>query len=280
MIAKKPQLVVKSNRLVEASYRLSLVEQQVILYAICRCREEAQGLFADQPITIMAQDFAKQYGTDPANVYRQVKEAMETLFNRHVVIHGTDPATGKPMVTKTRWISQASYVDGAGHVKFIFAPAVIPFITRLGEEGFFTSYRLEKIGRMTSTHAVRLYEMLVQYLSVGKREIDLLWLKDALQIGDQYPRVVDLKKWVVDVAVAQINDYSDLNVSYEQTKTGRVVTGFAFKIKRKPGEKKAKAEPIDKDYVDKHARPGESYNAAFQRLAEQRDLDLTTRGAK
>ena len=95
MIAtKKTELVVKSNRLVEASYRLSMIEQQVVLYAICRAREEEKWLFADLPLTVRAQDFAKQFGIDGTNVYRQLKEAMDTLFNRHVVLHDTDPETG------------------------------------------------------------------------------------------------------------------------------------------------------------------------------------------
>ena len=37
-LIKKTDLVVKSNRLIEASYRLTLNEQRIILYAICRCR--------------------------------------------------------------------------------------------------------------------------------------------------------------------------------------------------------------------------------------------------
>ena len=277
VMAKKTELVVKDNRLIEASYRFTLIEQQVVLYAICRSREEAKGLFADLPVTIRAQDFAKIFGMDESNVYGQLKEAMNRMFSREATIHDTDPATGKPRVTRTHWISQSSYVDGAGHIQFIFAPAVIPFITRLGEEGNFTQYKLEKIGRMTSTHAVRLYELLVQYLSIGKRSVEVPWMKEALQVAEQYPRVVDFKKRVVDVAVQQINDLSDLTVSYEQRKTGRAVSHFDFKIKAKHGETKAKAAPIDRVYVEKHARPGESYDMAFRRLIEERGqgrLDL------
>ena len=58
---KKHELVVKSNRLIEASYRLSLNEQRIILYAICRCREEQKGLFPDSPVVITAEAFAKQF---------------------------------------------------------------------------------------------------------------------------------------------------------------------------------------------------------------------------
>ena len=271
MPKQKNEMVVKDNRLIEASYRFTLIEQQVVLYAICRCREEQKGLFADLPVTIRATDFAKTFGMDESNVYYQLKAAMDRMFSREATIHDTDPATGKPRVTRTHWISQSSYVDGAGHIQFIFAPAVIPFITRLGEEGGFTSYRLEKIGRMTSTHAVRLYELLVQYASIGKREVEVPWLRTRLQIGaDEYPRIVDFKKWVVDVAVNQINEHSDLAVSYEQRKTGRSVTHLDFKVKTKPGEVKPKAEKIDRVYVEKHAKPGESYDQAFRRLIEER----------
>src|SRR6476469_5763249 len=102
MAVKKTELVAKSNRLIEASYRLSLVEQQVVLYAICRCREEEKGLFADLPITIRVADFGAQFGYDMSgNVYRQLKEAMDNLFERQAVIHDTDPEIGKPRVTKT-----------------------------------------------------------------------------------------------------------------------------------------------------------------------------------
>jgi plasmid replication initiation protein len=269
MAAKKTELVVKSNRLVEASYRLNLIEQQVVLFAICRAREEEKGLFADLPVTIRAADFAAKFGTGTGTVYEQLKAAMDTLFNRHVVIHDTDPETGKPRVTKTRWISQASYVDGAGHIQFIFAPAVIPFITRL-EKTEFTQYRLEKIGKMSSVYAVRMYETLVQYLTAGKRSLEVAWLRETLCLTGEYSVLADLKKRVIDVAVSQINEHSDIEVSYAQRKTSRVVSHLDFKIKLKDSEKpKPKKKPLTQAEVDKKARPGESNDAAWRRLLEE-----------
>lgn len=268
---QKSEMVAKSNRLVEASYRLDLIEQQIILYAICRAREEEKGLFADLPVTIRAAAFAAQFGLDPGdgNVYRQLKKAMDTLFTRFVVLHDIDPATSNSRVTKTHWISQASYVDGAGHIQFIFAPAVIPFITRLGDDGGYTTYRLEKIGHMSSVHAVRLYELLVQYLSIGSRGIELPWLRDVLCLANEYPRVLDFKKRVIDVAVAQINEHSDIHVSYLQRKTGRVISHFDFTIKARPEPKKPK---LAKPYVspeggsDARALPGESQYSFDKRV--------------
>ena len=240
----KTELVVKANKLIEASYRLNLVEQQIILFAICRSREEQKGLSTDEPITITAAAFAAQFGTNETMVYGQLKEALNTLYARSVTIHDIDPVSGEARVTETRWISDKSYIDGTGQIQMTFARYVIPFITRLGEDGNFTSYRLEKIGAMSSAHAVRLYELLVQYLSIGKREIEIAWLRNILQLEGQYTAIKDLKLRVIDLAVTQINEHSDIAVSYTQRKTGRTVTHLIFAIKAKPEPKKAaKAAP-------------------------------------
>ena len=44
---------------------------------------------------------------------------------------------------------------------------------------------------------------------------------------------------VIELALKQINDYTDITASYEQHKKGRVITGFSFKFKQK---KKTEAE--------------------------------------
>jgi len=238
---KKSELVVKSNRLIEASYRLGLNEQRIILYAICRCREEQQGLLPNLPVTITADSFAKQFPSiDKTNVYRQLKEAMDALYERSVTIHDVDPGSGHARVKKTRWISEAAYVDGAGNVQVSFTPDVIKYITRLEVE--FTSYQLEKVGNMTSAYAVRVYELLSQYRDIGNRTLNLISLRETLGVSPgEYKLTADFIRKVIEVAVKQINDHSDLTVSYKPLKTGRAITDFAFKIKDKDAKPKRQA---------------------------------------
>jgi plasmid replication initiation protein len=268
VVAKK-ELVVKSNRLVEASYRMTLVEQQIILFAICRAREEQRGLTADTPVTITAKAFAEQFGTPEKNVYRDLKEAMRSMFERHVVIHDIRPETGKPRITKTRWISTASYIDGDGAIQLIFSPLVIPFITRLEKE--FTAYRLEKIGKLSSVHAVRMYELLLQFMGIGHREFEIPRLKETLGIEGEYSSIKDFKKWVIDVSVDQINAHTDITTSYTQRKTGRNVTHLNFKIDAKATVPTVVKKPsLTRAYVEKHAHPGESWEVARERLRAER----------
>lgn len=233
MTHQKSELVVKSNRLIEASYRLTLNEQRIILYAICRSREEQKGLFPDQPVVITAEAFAHQFpATKKGHVYQQLKEAMAALYDRSVTLYEADEETGLPQVSTTRWISKASYIDGAGRVKIVFTSEVIKYITRLEKE--FTSYQLEKVGNMTSFYAVRLYELLAKNKEIGGCTLSLKWLRETLQLeSDEYKLTADFKKWIIDAAVKQINDHSDLTVKYEPKKTGRAITDFLFKIKSK-----------------------------------------------
>lgn len=242
---KKAELVVKSNRLVEASYRLTLNEQRIILYAICRCREEQKGLLTNEPVVITADAFANHFPSiEKGSVYGQLKEAMEALYDRSVTLYETDEETGKEQVSKTRWISKASYVDGAGRIKVMFTSDVIKYMTRLEVE--FTSYQLEKVGNMTSAYAVRIYEMLAQHRDIGRRTLNLKWLREALQIApSEYKLTADFKKWVIEIAVEQINKHSDLAVSYKPIKTGRAITDFAFKIKEKDKVSKQAAKSSD-----------------------------------
>lgn len=231
-------LVVKSNRMIEASYRLTLNEQRIILYAICQGREEDKLLLPNESVIITAEAFLKQFPSiGKGHVYEQLKEAMDALYDRSVTLYETDADTGLPQVSKTRWISKASYIDGAGRIKVVFTPDVIKYITRLEEE--FTSYQLEKVGRMTSAHAVRIYELLAQHKGIGNRTLNLKLLRETLGIGPgEYKLTADFIRKVIEVAVDQINKHSDLTVSYKPVKTSRAITDFAFKIKSKDSKPK------------------------------------------
>ena len=53
----------------------------------------------------------------------------------------------------------------------------------------------------------------------------------------------DFKKRVLDPAIKNVNEHTDITVKAEQHKTGRTITGFSFKFKQKQQPKIEK--PID-----------------------------------
>ena len=231
-------LVVKSNRLIEASYRLDIVEQRLILMAIHEARETGLGITSNNFLSIRADEYAMTFGLDPKITYSQLKNAAKTLFHRYVVLHDIHPETGRNRTIEARWVSSVAYVEGSGLVQLKFGDDVVPYITRLEEK--FTSYKIKSISKMTSTYAIRLYELLMQWKNSGVREIDLEKFKQILQVEGQYPALKDFKNRVLDLAITQINQFSDLDVSYENIKLGRKVTGFMFFFGEKPPKKAEK----------------------------------------
>lgn len=227
----KNELVVKSNRLVEASYRLTLAEQRIVLLAIVQARETQTGLTIDSNLEVRAADYAKTFDIPENQAYEQMIEAEQTLFNRYVILHDINPKTGKEDKIKTRWLSSVTYPKGGGSIYLQFAQKIVPYITRLETE--FTPYRLEKVAGMSSVYAIRIYELLIQWGGIGKREVELEWLKKTLMVGDKYERLEHFKTKVIDIGISQINEFSDLTASYTQRKAGRVVTHLIFTFAQK-----------------------------------------------
>jgi len=251
VMSSKTELVVKSNRLIEACYRLGLVEQRLVLLSIVLARETGRGLNAVDFVSITAKDYAEHFNEDDLNnVYAQLKASAKTLYERDFTLYDTDNKTGKPEVITSRWLSARSYVDGAGTIKLQFAPLIVPYITRLEAE--FTKYDLKKIAHMSSAYAIRLYELLIQWGSVVKREVELEWLKKVLMVEREYDRLDNFKKRVLDVALSQINEFSDLTASYTQRTTGRVVTHliFIFSKKTPPKQQTEAAKPAKQPVLE------------------------------
>ncbi len=271
----KNDLVVKSNRLIEASYRLSILEQQIILLAVVRARDGKKGILKCDPALISVKDFAQTYNLSLScgSLYENVKGSVETLFERYVTINDKDPRTGSERTGKVRWISEAWYTKDDATISLVFSPSIIPYIMALQEQ--YTSYDIQQIGNLTSIYAVRMYELLAQFRSTGIRHLEISKLRDMLGLIDEYKLFTHLRQWVIEVAIKQINEHTDLKVSYKVRKTSRRITHIDFSIKEKVSAVSSRPK-LDKAYIDKNALPGESYEVARTRLAKTRDAEKPT----
>ena len=85
---------------------------------------------------------------------------------------------------------------------------------------------------------------------------------------DEYKIMGNFKLRVLDLAVNEINEKTDLTVSYTQEKKGRVIHGFKFVIKQKPPQKAVKNER-DLNTVDMFATMTDKQIAVFSRKLAQ-----------
>lgn len=240
-------LVVKDNALIQASYTLDLAEQRLILLAIVEARESNTGIRADSLLRIHSHNYAKNFGVNNETAYTVMKEACKGLFDRYVTYHDKNPKTGNDRSFHCRWVDKIGYEKNTGIVYLRFTHDVVPLITRLEEQ--FTSYELAQVKNLTSSYAIRLYELLIQWRSVGKTPLfELQEFRRQLGVEDgEYKTMSNFKANVLNIALSQINKHTDIEVKYDQEKSGRNIIGFFFSFKQKKLLKekavKAKANP-------------------------------------
>ena len=113
-----------------------------------------------------------------------------------------------------------AYIDETATVEVIFAPAVVPLITRLEEQ--FSKYDIEQISSLSSAYAVRLYELLICWRTTGKTPVlDLTEFRKRIGVLDtEYQRMDVFKRGVLELALKQINEHTDITATYEQHKRG------------------------------------------------------------
>ena len=250
MISSKSDLVVKSNRLNMAIQNLSLSEVRILQLAIVDARETGNGLSLDKPLSISALRYAKAFGVARQTAHEAILSAEKNLFDRRFSFLDTDDK-----LVKSRWVQRVKYLDDEASIEVILTYDVVNEITRIdGYENFFTQYLLEQTAKMQSTYSVRLYELLVQWKSAKKTPLlQLDCFRQQLGVGvDEYKLMSNFKKRVLDLAVKEINETSDLTVSYEQEKRGKRIVGFKFKVlsKNKPKDIKKKENARDIDTAD------------------------------
>ena len=240
-------LVVKDNALIEASHKLSEVEQRLILLAILKAREFCNSIeeLKDKELVIHASDYIQAFGVDRDAGYKSLKKAVLGLFEAKWGYRFIN-SKGNVEVRYERFTQSAVYVENEATVKFMFANAIIPMLVEL--ERNFTSYEIEQVANLQSRYAMRLYECLIRFKGSKTLTISLDDLRFRFGLLDnEYKAMGDFKRFVLDLAVKQINSNTDITVKYDQHKQGRNITGFTFKFKQKAKVKIAKVEQDKRD---------------------------------
>lgn len=244
------EIVVKHNALVNASYNLELTEQRLILLAIINARETGQGIDSNNVLRIHASDYLKHFDVDKHAAYEALKNAAYGIFQRQFSYTLTDEKTGKTKKTLSRWVQKIAYIDEEGILELAFTIDVVPLITQLEEN--FTRYQLKQVAQLTSKYAIRLYELLIAWRDKCKTPTyEITEFRNRLGVEEsEYKLMHQFKSRVLDLAVNQINEHTDITVKYEQHKRGRLITGFSFSFKfKKP------IKTISKTSVEPTATP-------------------------
>ena len=267
------KLVVKDTALINASYSLGLSEQRLILLAILEARQNSHDGNYDKRLVVSADSYMTHFNVKRSAAYEALQTACKNLFERRFS-YQEKRTRGVANVT-SRWVSEVAYINETATVEIVFAQSVIPLITEL--EGRYTSYTIEQVANLNSGYAVRLYELLIAWRSTGiVSPMQLAELRNKLGVLDgEYERMHHFKARVLDLAIKQINEHTDITVKYEQHKTGRTITAISFTFKQKKAP-----EPITNDgYIkmtDSQVRTFSSKLAALPELGSNAPMGVST----
>ena len=111
-----------------------------------------------------------------------------------------------------------------------------PYLLELVEGGY-TAINIEQIFKLTSTYAVRLIELCLQYRNMTKgnvitRALTIEDIRFYLNVPeDAYEgRMSNFRKYVLDEPILEIEKVTDFKMSYKVEKEGRKVKGFIFEL--------------------------------------------------
>ncbi len=268
----KKLIVVKSNDLVRASYKLTLNEQRVILACIAQLDSMHGTLPKDNEFILSVDDLANRIpGLDRRHAFEVLKEASDTLYERDIRFK-TQRSHGR-----MRWVYSMEYIEGEGRVKLGFSQRITPYLMQLRNN--FTSYQLEEVAALRGAHSIRLFEMLMQFKSTGVCRITVEEFRFTLQLDKQYPRFVDFKRRVIDPAVADLHAHSNLQIRWNVKRKGRtpVALEFVFGVvdqgrldlnepPKKRGRPRQSPAKLTAAYITANAKPGETWEQATNRL--------------
>jgi plasmid replication initiation protein len=226
--------VTKSNDLVQAAYKLTLNEQRLLLAAIAQIDPRKP---MPRPISITAPDFAEQYGIPIKQAYEALKEATSALYERDIKTFD-----GR-FKSRFRWVDRVDYLDGGGETKLYFTVHVQPYLVHLNKS--FTTYELKRIADLSSTHSIRLFELLQQFKSTGFYTVSVAGFRELLELGPSYERYSNLKLKVIDPAIAELKEKSGLLIELKTEKKGRSIERLIFKFRDDDQMKLNFAPPVD-----------------------------------
>ena len=220
--SERNQLVVKDNDLIrKARYNLKKKKKKIIAYLISKIKPTDREL---QKYEISILDFCELCGINKSSFYTEIKDIVDSLDNKTFWVETNEK------IFKFRWFSEFEIIKGSGKVNITLNSNIKKYLIDLREN--FTQYELYNILALKGKYSIRLYEFFKSYSFMHEKKVDIDELKRILQ-AEKYINYKDFRNRVLEKAVKEINQYTDIEVSYTTENKGRKIIALTLYIKKK-----------------------------------------------
>jgi plasmid replication initiation protein len=218
------------NALTNARYEYSEAQANLFLVLLSKLRKD--GL--DDVYQITVSEMEKRTGNKYN--YKQLRESTKEMIGRAHEIETFHK--GKPVLRQLVLFNRIDYILGTGVIELEINKYATQYLFDLKNN--FTSFQLQAALNLTSKHAKRIYQFCSQWKDLGEtKKYAILDFKKALGLADdkgkeEYVLISMFKQKVLDLAVKQINEKTDLHISYQLEKVGRSFKNIVFTVKKQP----------------------------------------------
>jgi plasmid replication initiation protein len=213
------KLVTKSNMLIEANYKLGVVEQKIILCLASNIQPNDSDF---KTYTLPVKEFNKLLGLKGTPKYSELRQTTKELMQKVFEIRINRK------VVQVAWLSYVAYNELEGTIDIRFDPFLRPYLLEL--KSHFTSYKLENVVKLKSSYAIRIYELLKQYEKLQERTFLLSDLRKMLGAEEIYPAYGNFKQRVLVPAQKELKKKTDIHFEIDEIKIGRRVEKVKFII--------------------------------------------------
>ncbi len=229
--AKGIALIKKSNNLIESRYNFDIWETRIFLMLLAQIRREDDDF---QVYRIWYRDVAKVFKLNPKRGYSEIRDAVRKLLDKKfyvdTVVDGFKRKEIYHIIRKIGYLEEGQEhkkgIENQEYIDVKIEDEMKPLLLQLQKS--FTAYELANVTNL-GVYAVRFYELLKQYESIGSRQLGFEELKVMFELEDKYPLFSGFYTFVVEPAVKEINEFTDLNIrEVEKIKEGKKIVALKF----------------------------------------------------
>lgn len=239
------KIVSLSNNLIKGSYKLSLLEQRLILMIISNVYNASEtgqkNITSDRFYEVKKEDYINFFGKVDND---ELVEATKELIKARIEYKDEK---GKTFIIN--WL-QGCYYDNRT-VNIRFTDLILPLINEL--ERNFTYFCLRDIAKLKSSYSIRIFQLALSTIwQGGKSYYTLDTFKKLLGIEDEYEIYGNLKKFIINRVENDINNGQEtIKVKFDEKKAGRKVIGLELTvISCRKIEKIRKEEELAKEHKE------------------------------
>lgn len=217
---------VMANDIIKGRQSMTLQAARLLRLMISKVVKEDKDL---RTYVCKITELARFLGIPKNDMYRDVQSICDKLHKSCVYIGTGNP---KRPWRQLNWISMSEY-DGKGNLTIRLSEDIKPYV--VGLEKYFTQYQLKNILSFSSFYALRLYELIkykdgMQREGMDSVEFSIQELREAVDCLEKYKPFANFRIKVIDIAVKEINEKSDIEVTPQYMHEGRKITGVKFEL--------------------------------------------------